>query len=184
MSYERIKLANDRMTIVAACHEIGMWTPDVPGAMKMHCPFEDVWHSDGGRARAFRIYENTNSAYCFACQQYYNPVRLIALDRDISDEAAAEVILELTGYTEPSVEENWAKVTGHEQEFSTETLPEALKVACQRISPAWETRQFEEQVAARFRQCLGLLPRVKSEADATLWLDTSRKIMRNVLGES
>lgn len=183
MNYERIKLANERMSIVQACHEIGMWTPDIPGAMKMNCPFEDIWHSDGGRARAFRIYEDTNSAYCFACQQYYNPVKLISLERDISEEQAAEVILELTGYAEPSVDEAWAEVT-REQEFSTETLPEALKVACQRISPAWETRQFEESVATKFRQCLGLLPKVRSEADATLWLDTSRKIMRNVLGES
>lgn len=176
-----VALANSLMGIVRACQFVGTEMPDVPGNMKLYCPFGHLFHRDGGRDKALRIYENTNSAYCFACGEYYDPAKLIALYKDLSRDEAAEFILDYVGYTPPDIDSQWAQVT-REEEFNTEHLADALAMACERFEPNWEIVQYDERVAEKFQRCLGLLAKVKSQDDATMWLGTTKKIMQNVLG--
>ena len=85
-----IDLANERITIIEACNMLGMDVHDFSiASLKVWCPFGHLYHSDGGTTKAMRIYPATNSAWCFACNLYFTPVKLIAMDRGIPDQQAA-----------------------------------------------------------------------------------------------
>lgn len=180
MADSPIKLARELMTINEACIEVGMG--DVSGMAKTYCPFGSVFHSDGGRSRAFKVYPETNTAYCFACQKVYDPVSLIANDRDITFRAAAELILEMKAYVAPDYETRWDAITKQAATVDVEALQDALKIACSRMVPDWATRQFEDRVAAKLAQCLALARKVKTDDDGRKWLDMTKEAMRRTLG--
>lgn len=175
-----IKLARELMTINEACIEVGMG--DVSGMAKTYCPFGSVFHADGGRSRAFKVYPDTNTAYCFACQKVYDPVSLIATDKDITFRAAAELILEMKAYVSPDYQTRWEALTTEKVEVDTEALQDALRIACSRMVPDWETRQFEDRVATKLTQCLALARKVKNDEDGRKWLDMTKQAMRQALG--
>ena len=178
-----IALANERMSIIDACNELGMDVFDFSVAsLKVHCPFEQISHPDGGQSKAMRIYPGTNSAWCFACQQYFTPVILISMDRDLSPEDAAQYILDKTNYVKPDYISQWEALTEVKIEIDTDALAETLKVACRRMAPNWEERQFEDAVSDKLRRCLGMLPKLKTKEDASKWLDVSKMAMRQTLG--
>lgn len=179
-----IQLANERMSIIDACNELGMDVFDFSiASLKTYCPFGHIAHDDEGRTKAFRIYPATNSAWCFACQAYYTPVKLIAMDKDISEEAAAQWILETTGYVAPDYQARWEAVTTPEETVDTDALAETLKLRCRRLSRDWEERQFDEEVSKKLQLCLGLLRKVKTKEDSSKWLDIATTAMRTTLGE-
>src|SRR5712692_3099929 len=62
-------IANERISIALACRWAGVSVSEGDGSRKIWCPFGSVSHSDGGVERAFRMYEGTNSAYCFRVSQ-------------------------------------------------------------------------------------------------------------------
>lgn len=178
-----IQLANERMSIIDACNELGMDVFDFSVAsLKVHCPFEQISHPDGGQSKAMRIYPGTNSAWCFACQQYFTPVKLISMDKDISELEAASYILDKTNYVAPDYVSRWEALTAQSKELDTDALAEALKVACKRMSPDWEERQFEDAVSSKLRRCLGMLPKLKTQEDASKWLAVSKMAMSQTLG--
>lgn len=180
-----IDLANERVTIIEACNMLGMGVMDFSiASLKVWCPFGHLYHADGGTTKAMRIYPATNSAWCFACNIYFTPVKLIAMDRGIPDVQAAESILESTNYVPPDFEARWNALIEAKPTVNTDDLAEALKVACSRMVPDWDERQFDESVAYKLRQCLALLRKVKSDEDATLWLSITKKIMHRTLGET
>lgn len=180
-----ITTANEKVTINQACNIIGMDIPDFEfGNMKLWCPFGDLYHADGGQTRAFRVYPQTNSAYCFACGEYYSPVKLLAKANGVADEEAAEALLTHIGYVEPTVDARWEALMSTPVVVDHDALSEALKVACARMDPTWEDRQFEELVSTRFRKCLSLLAKVTTEEEATTWLSTTKTVMQRTLGEA
>jgi hypothetical protein len=180
-----IELANERMTIVDACNELGMDIYDFSiSSLKVYCPFGHLYHSDGGTSKAMRIYPATNSAWCFAGCGYFTPVKLLSLDKGISEEEAAESILETTKYIPPDYESRWEALVTAETPMDTDALSDALKVACARLDPNWEAHQFEDAIATKLRKCLQLLSKVHTEEDATKWLTITKQIMRKALGET
>ncbi len=179
-----IDIANERMSIIEACNLLGMDIPDFSvKSMKVHCPFGYLFHADGGHSRAFAIYPGTNTAYCFAGCGFFNPVRLVAMDKNVPDLQAAEMILEQTSYVAPDYEARWTALVETRPLVNQDTLAEALKVACARMVPDWDEAQFETAVSTKLRQCLALLPKVKTEEDATKWLAITKKVMQMTLGE-
>lgn len=180
---ELIQLANARVTITAACNMIGMNVSDYAAAsMKVYCPFGELFHQDGGAERSMRIYPDTNSLYCFAGCGYFSPVKLIATDRGISEEQAADALLTETNYVPPDYESQWAALMGEKPTVNTTDLAEALKVACSRMTPHWETLQFEEPVASKLSQCFDLLRKVVTEEDAGKWMTITKQVMRSTIG--
>lgn len=173
-----IRTANERMSIEEAFRLIG---ENVSYASKQYCPFGEVFHQDGGTSRSLRIYPDTNSAFCFAGCGYMSPVSLLAMHRNISDDQAAEVILEMTNYVPPDYESQWDALQSEVDAVSTSDLAEALKVACARMSPDWVTLQFEDAVAGALSKCLALLPKVKSSDDSKKWMDVSKTVMRRAI---
>lgn len=183
MSKALIYKANSQVPIVSACKLIGM--PEMGysyGSPKMYCPFGDSSHMDLGATKAFRIYADTNTAYCFACGRQYRPVSLIALYNDISEDEAADYLIEFFQINEPSVDEKWAELTA-EKPFSVDRadLIDSLKRYCARISPDWEARQFEPEVAADFDKCLALLSLLRTVEDVETWRQAAKTKMRNRL---
>lgn len=182
MDENPIALANDKVSISQALMMIGMDIPDYQyGSGKLYCPFGDLYHADGGTSKAFRVYPETNSAYCFACGEAFRPVSLLAKAKGISDADAAEGLLEAIGYVPPTIDSRWEALITTPQQIDREALSEALKLACSRMSPTWEVDQFDELIATRFRKCLELLSKVHTEEEATQWLTVTKAVMRKTL---
>lgn len=173
-------IANARMGILPALRRAGTEIGDFStGSIKVHCPFGFL-HIDGGYDKAMRVYPDTNSAHCFAGCGTFTPVKLLAKIMDISDREAVDVVLEETGYVAPDYASRWASLHA-EPLVDHDGLSEALKVACARLDPTWEARQFEDVVSAALTKCLGLLPKVTTPAEATMWLSTTKQYMTKIL---
>jgi len=175
-----VALADEQVAIAAACRMIGMRVPesvDMGRPVKVHCPFGEVYHRDHGTETAFRIYPDSNHAYCFACGQRYGPVKLVALAWGISYRQAAAELLERAGIKPATMADLWAEVAHHEPAPDTTMLAEALKTYCQRVAPGWEADQFEPAVAGALSRCLGLLDHVRTQQDAALWLERTKQVM-------
>lgn len=186
MKVSRYALANEATDILTVLGLIGMPVPEISylASMKLYCPFGDVSHADGGMSKAFRVYPETNSAYCFACALAFTPVSLLAMGKDISKEEAADFLLELAGVTEANSDERWAQLTAPEPvTINTAELAEALKLFCRRTIPNWEERQFEPAVAKLFQRCLGLLGSVRTPEDAEQWLAATKQAMITKQGD-
>ena len=181
---EAKELANEKVTITTAFSIIGAEVNHYATSTKHYCPFGHIYHADGGSSKALRVYPETNSAWCFAGCGYFNPVKLIAMDKDISEEASAEFLLDFIGYVPPDYESTWDAMMSESPKVDTSALAEALKLACSRVSPDWEQRQFEPSVAQRLSQCLRLLPRVHTEEEAVKWLAVTKQAMQVELGRS
>jgi hypothetical protein len=179
-----VTMANEHVPIVTACQLVGMDLPDdfaYGRSMKLHCPFGELDHSDGGIEPAFRIYPETNSAYCFACRTAYTPVWLVAQAWDARPVDVAAELLDRIGFSPPSMAQAWARASRWEVPPDTSLLAEALKAYCRRVDPTWTTVQFTSAVAARLNRCLDLLDLVRTDADARQWLTGCKTAMAAVL---
>ena len=176
-----IGLANAKVSMEFVMNAIGM--PDVSYAAsgaKVDCPFMSVFHPDSGKS--FRVYDNTG-AYCFACSERYNPVKIYALAKDISQDAAAEDLLELVGYRAPDADERIATALEDTAKVDRDSLSLALKTYCSRVDPNWDIDQFEDAPSNMLRKCLDLLTHVRSAEQTHKWLEASKIAMNRVLTE-
>jgi hypothetical protein len=178
-SREKRDIANSRMPIDAAVRLVGgeAWA----GNGKQWCPFGAVSHMDGGQDRAFRIYPEENTAFCFGGCGFFTPTKMVAVGKDMNEDDAADYILEVTGYRPPTVEKRWEAATTVKQAIDTDALAEALRVFCTRLDKNFDVSRYDEPIASTFRKCLALTDRVTSAEDATLWLRTTKEAMRQVL---
>lgn len=182
-----VAIANDIVPIITACKLIGMSLPEDVGyrrSTKLYCPFGELYHVDQGVDRAFRIYIDSNSAFCFAGCGFFTPVSLAALAWDLDHWTAATEILDRVGHRPLSLAEAWAKASRWEEPPDDTSLREALQTYCRRVCPNWDQLQFAPAVATTLTRCLDLLDRVHNEADAREWLDGTKALMGRVLGGS
>lgn len=177
-------VANEKVPIVTVCRLFGVDTPDevaLSRSRKVRCPFGEIYHSDGGVSPAMRIYQETNSAYCFSCAVYYTPVSLAARAMDTDRLSAALRLLDHVGYRPMDLAQKWQQVQQYQPEPDKVLLADALKTYCRRVDPQWAGRQFEPAVAGVLTRCLGLLDLVKSDDEVILWLERCKEAMRRVL---
>jgi hypothetical protein len=172
-----IWLANEKIPIAQACQWAGMDVDEGEGTRKIRCPFGDYAHSDSGAASSFRVYEDTNHAFCFACAKYWTPVSLMADVWDCSRAEAAGRMCEMAGITPPDWRERWEELH-HPVPPDTASLAEALKTWCGRVyGPGWETGQLEPRVADPLAALISVLPLVTTDDEASTWLDSSKLVM-------
>lgn len=178
-------MANEKVSIVAACRLFGVELPDGVASggrsRKVHCPFGEIYHSDGGVSPAMRIYPDTNSAYCFSCAAYWTPVDLAAKAMDSDRRSAALRLLDHIGYRPMAFADQWKQAVEHQPELDLALLADALKTYCRRIDDRWSSRQFEPEVAVVLTRCFGLLDLVKSPDDVELWLARCKEVMYQTL---
>jgi len=176
--------ANDKVKITDVLTSIGVFVPSAilnGGNKKIYCPF-GFYHSDGGTTKAMRVYMKTNNVYCFSCSKRYSPVSLAAAKWDTSWTAAALSLLEDAGFKPKTLTERWADAIAEEENPpDLIALADALKMYCSMISPDWDHRQLEDNVAEMLNKCLGLLDRVVDDEGADRWLDTCKLVMSKLL---
>lgn len=179
-----VDLANETVSIADACRLIGMYVDadDLIRSRKMRCPFGSVYHSDGGVEPSFRLYPETNHAFCFARCGRFTPVWLLAQAWDIPTVEAAVKLLDAVGHKPATLAEAW-KTAAHPPPSRPDPalLAEALKTFCQRICPDWIDAQFEPAVAQWLSRCLDVLDLVSTDAQAAEWLHGCKTVMENAL---
>lgn len=176
--------ANERIDIADVLTNIGVFVPDAVrsgGNRKLQCPF-GFYHSDGGLAKAMRLYRGSNTVYCFSCSKRYSPVTLASAKWDCSWNNAAFRLLEDAGFKPKTVQERWVEATTPtENTLDIIALADALKTYCSAISPEWDILQYSDSVGSLLNKCLNLLSSVKTDEDAMKWLTTCKKVMSRTL---
>lgn len=172
--------ANERVSIIQVCRLIGMQVSE-GGYGKHKCPFGDLSHSDGGVTPSFRIYTETNSAYCFACRKFMTPVYIYAQAKDKRYKDAAEDLLEIIGWKPVSQAQHWANSVAPEVSVDVSMLGLALRTYCARICVEWEDVQFLPDIAQLLGRCLALLDRIRTPEEAERWLNTCKIVMAKKL---
>lgn len=175
-----IQLANEQVTIAQALRWAEVSVGDDFGNRKTHCPF-DVTHPDTGVEAALRLYEDTNTAHCFACARSWSPVALMAEYWDCGRAEAAEKMCKLAGLREPTWRDQWDAL--HQPAVPDRAaLGEALKTWCRkRRGPSWEREQFEPRFAVPLGDCLSWLPAVTTAEESNTWLDGCKVVMESIL---
>lgn len=185
MAENKITTANEEVSIVKVCAGLGMELPasvDMMEKYKAYCPWGGMFHADGGMKKAFMIYPGANTAYCFAGCGHFTPVRLKAMANDINEADAADLLLTEIGWIGEDLDARWAAANQKEEFVQVADLAQALKVYCGRIDSQWEQRQFDQQVASRLSECLGVLDSVTTKEQATRWLAVAKRAMAITLG--
>ena len=91
-------------------------------------PVQEWAHDDGGAETAFRVYPD--HGFCFACGEYFTPVKLCALAWDCTPDEAARQMLELAGVADPDYREQWQRLVNWSQPADVDGLASALRVWC------------------------------------------------------
>lgn len=179
-----IDKANEHVNIADFLTSIGIFVPDtirMGGNRKVHCPF-GFYHSDGGQAKAMRIYLQSNTAYCFSCGKRYSPVGLASAYWDVPWMTAAMRLLEDSGFKPKTLEERWVEATTPEENKpDLIALADALKMFCAGIASDWNTQQYDDRIANKLNQCLQLLDFVQTDEQALKWLTICKSVMRSLL---
>lgn len=186
MAESLISLANSKIGIDTVARKLNVYLPDYTAisSFKTYCPFGALYHADGGDSKSFRLYTESNTAYCFAGCGHFTPVKLFAYANDLSLEEAAQDLLDEIGYVEETIETRWAKLQETDEKVDTDFLSEALKVFCSRIDKEWELDQFDQEIAFLLNRCLSLLSAVRTEEDAAKWFKAAKYVMKKKLGET
>lgn len=171
-------IANRVVPMPVACRLAGVYAPDVyrDSGSKVHCPFGDFSHSDGGREPAFRIW--SDHAWCFSCREWFSPVKIASRIWDVSYDQAALRLLDHVGYKPVDYAHHWQEVSGPPALDRT-AVAQALRNYCTGLAP--QDRLLEPGVAEYLSRCLGFLTQVKDETDAAEWLALSKRVMQLAL---
>ena len=101
-----IAQARSQVPIVAVLRELGVdidAAPEEGVNRRVYCPFGELNHEDGGRERQMRVYVD-NSAWCFECNQRYDPVSLVAINESCRySDAATRLLDRMGGASDPAV---------------------------------------------------------------------------------
>ncbi len=179
-----VELANTEFPIATACQLIGLDVrvdESYGKSIKVHCPFGDLHHIDGGADKAMRIYPDSNSAFCFAGCGYFTPVRLVSHAWGRPYAEVAEELLDHAGVKRKSLRERFTEARDWSPDVDRTMLAEALKTYCRRVCPDWLERQFDARVGDRLTRCLVLLDLVGDAAQAQEWLAGSKRAMEHIL---
>ncbi len=175
--------ANRSIPFATACRWADLEVPgDVPEhGIKVHCPFEEWAHDDGGAEAAFRVFPD--HGFCYAEWEWFTPVKLCAAVWDCTAEEAARQMLERAGIADPDYREQWQRLTDWSQPPDMDSLVKALRAWCAGTCPRWAVCQYDGPVAGKLADCLRLLSLVRTEKDCRVWLEACKKAMATVLDE-
>ena len=131
-----------------------LWSVQVPEGLghrswKTYCPLG--WeHPDGGVSKGFRVYEQTNTSYCFVMHGSLTPIRLAQIRWGGPQRRAARRLLEVYQLGRRHWRERYQEVL-YEREMrerassSAAYVVEALRMALTAV-PGYEERQYEPRV--------------------------------------
>lgn len=184
----------NQISIVKVLYDIcGIYTPSgmTAGSWKQFCPF-DFEHPDRNK-KGFRVYETTNTSYCFVLHGTMRPVRLVQLTKEFSTSRAAYWLLDYYGLVKPkSYRKRFEELLiAREQRQTTAGNPaylvEALHHALAQV-PNYNGRQFDSDVTELLDEHLvkldSLLGHKPSEEQLRQWLMTAKdRLVQVIEGE-
>lgn len=145
-----VVLAN-RIPVIRVLRDL--WSAQVPEGLghrswKTYCPLG--WeHPDGGVDKGFRVYEQTNTSYCFVMHGSMGPVRLAQLRWGGRQQRAAQQLLE---HYQLGKKRHWREryeevllASESRQEISPAYVVEAFRMALSQI-PGYSEHQYDEAV--------------------------------------
>lgn len=158
----RIELANLSVPIVKLLKDLwGVFVPEGMGfrSWKTFCPLG--WeHPDGGIDKGFRVYESTNSSYCFVMHGSLTPVRLAQIKWGGSQDRSARRLLELYGLGRRPWRERYEELLELYERSKSPAIQSNVVEALQvRLSsePSYWRLQFEASVIKEMEHQLELL---------------------------
>jgi hypothetical protein len=147
----RVDMANRDVSVLKVLKDL--WQVYVPEGMghkswKTFCPLG--WeHPDGGVDKGFRVYEATNTAYCFVMHGSLSPVRLAQIKWGGSNDKAARRLLEMYGLGRRPWRERYEELLEQyersQQPGIQSNIVEALQVRLSTESNYWAL-QYEPSV--------------------------------------
>lgn len=148
---ELVVRANEEVPITSVLSEyFNVPVPEQAYGWKTYCV--QKWeHKDGGIDRQFRVYTDTNSAWCFAVHGFYTPVRLWRLRSGAATlKDAARELLRVYGIRikEPTYQEQFEMIrqeASRKAVATTDSMLEALQVFLETV-PGYTLRQFDVEV--------------------------------------
>lgn len=157
---------------------------------KTYCPLG--WeHPDGGVDKGFRVYEQTNSAFCFVQHGQMGPVRLAQMRWGGKQIVAARRLLEMYQLGQKRHWRQRYEEVLNEREIRQEISPayvvEALRMALDAI-PGYTARQYESKFVSLMEIELEaldeLLGRHPSDAEIRQWYyETKDRLVRTITQE-
>jgi hypothetical protein len=172
-------LANRVVPMATACRLAGLDVPPIrSNGTKIHCPFGELYHPDGGREPAMRVW--SDHAWCFSCSEWFGPVKITSRLWDVTEEQAAVRLLDEVGYRPASYAQLWATAAAPTAP-DVNALAQALGNFCAAQEPKWTDRQLEPPVAEYLSRCYALLGMVTDESEAEQWLRSSKQVMAAIL---
>ena len=177
--WDRVRLANERYLITQALRDVGLEIFDEVGEGRSHkhvCPFVDIDHIDP--APSLRVFTDTNHAYCYDCERYLTPTRLISLLQGREEPEVAMELLAKVGILDGTAEERFDRMLAAPEEApNLAEYGEAFRLACARVIKPWRERQYDSDVSEWMTQMLAPLQRVTTTDEAEQWLDVVKKIL-------
>lgn len=142
-----------------------------------------------GSAGAYKAFPD--HGWCFSCQTYFTPVKLLAAVSalawsgqdlgELEDEDVARLALAKIGYVPLDWAGQWEQVR-RDPDLDLPALGEALKTWCAASIPDWQRVQLDQRPARLLAVCLGLLPLVNTPEDCEAWLAKCKQVMGRALG--
>ena len=178
MAPSLVSIANRVVPMPVACRAAGLRVPDVhrDSGSKLYCPWGQVSHPDGGRDPAFRVW--SDHAWCFACTEWFSPVKLASQVWEVSYDQAAARLLDVVGYKPGDYAHLWLEVA-QPPALDHSAVAQALRNYCGSLAP--QDKMLEPEVAEYMARCLGFLTQVNYVAGAAQWLSLAKAVMEKVL---
>jgi len=158
-----IAQARAQVPIVAVLRELGVEIDAAPEEgvnRRVYCPFGELNHEDGGRERQMRVYVD-NSAWCFECNQRYDPVSLIAINESCHYSDAATRLLDRMGGAPDS----------------TVSVMPSVRAGVVAALGVWADAHGVDRTAARYGDVLRSLDALESEDQARPWLTRAKGVL-------
>jgi hypothetical protein len=161
-----IARARNEVSITVVLAELGVWVEGLPSGdsnIRVHCPFGEISHSDGGLKKELRVYAD-NKAYCHSCEKQYDSVSLMMEAWDLPAGVAARQLLARAGLSQSDLDLPIAQ-----QKVNRPAMLAALAV--------WADSNKIDRFAESYAVCLENADKVKMPEDVASWLKEAKEYL-------
>lgn len=138
---------------------------------KWDCPW-NYEHGDGGLDRGFRVYPDTNTAYCFIIHGSMDPVRVVQIQEGVPRAVAAKRVCEKYGLRKPPWRDRYAQLVLEREAagkiVNSATLGEALHRAIGIDADPWRNPKLAEAFTRALDEMEEVIP-LATEAEMRDW---------------
>lgn len=163
-----VHIANTQIRIEQILRDI--YQIDVPegaGNWRTNCPL-GAEHSDGGRAKALRVYSDSNTARCFSHNKTFTPVSLWKEGNSGLrwNRKAAIDLLNFYGISTdpPTLDQRWENTTKEEKVDEDYGLREAIIFFAQHQLPNYMVLQYKPEVLELMNDILSAAEELETDS--------------------